>query len=750
MALGANIETDRASGGASGVVDVVRRALPATPGITAGQPIRDPNPTVGQALWGFGGHVGLAEQALLTVPRAASRWLGVELMISSAGWRLAPVDGETSAERAARDRIDSAIRGRLTTDRHRPSAAGLAEVMRQAASAWWYGHACAYLTAYDTGALEAYQVHQSSIQQIRTSRDGALEAIWQSAPGGSVTLSADRVGWMAYRAEGGNWRGAGLSRPLVFLIELYQQAALAYGRSAYMQAGLVVAQEPETLGRTAGAIDEVDSALAAFESGGLRTFRAPHGWEFDVRFPTGSGAQPPEVIDRMLSAAIDDLLGSLVASLGYVSGSGSRALGEVQREEDAERARQMLDWLGREVSGWLVPWVASHVGVARGVRLPRIDWRAEEVAEVSSAGIADYETINALRYAGEVVEKIMSGLAADTARELITKAGIAQDVADRMIAAQVAIRDSRPAGAPTTPSAPTLGAPAPMHDRGCGCGGCSTVRMSDDDGGVTVAGADGVEFTFHRALTDLEADVAWADAEAERDAADAALAAAVEDIAEEHRAAVWSAIADRSDLDAVRVRYRSRYEDAIRGYLRDLAAVVRVQTEEEIGRQTTRGLGSGDGVPPGALSEWVEGERARVELSAMQAADAIAGRVQGEVTAAVAQGAVMSTWQPLQTPDGLAREAAPAANQVEVVERIDGAREAAEAEGASIATIVRTSVRDGARCQVCRARDGLEWRLPQDAETFGRAPGSIVPDPDCEGAPRCRCGLLVRLVRRAS
>jgi len=692
MALGADIETEQASGGASGVVDVVRRALPATPGITSGQPIRDPNPTVGQALWGFGGRVGLAEQVQLTVPRAASRWLGVELMISSAGWRLAPVDGETSAERAARARIDSAIRGRLTTDRHRPSAAGLAEVMRQAASAWWYGHACAYLTAYDTGALEAYQVHQSSIQNIRTSKDGALEAIWQSAPGGSVTLSADRIGWMAYRAEGGNWRGAGLARPLVFLVELYQQAALAYGRSAYMQAGIVVAQEPETLGRTAGAIDEVDSALAAFESGGLRTFRSPQGWEFDVRFPTGSGAQPPEVIDRMLSAAIDDLLGRLVASLGYVSGSGSRALGEVQQEEDAERARQMLDWLGREVSGWLVPWVASHVGVARGVRLPRIDWRAEEVA----------------------------------------------------------IRDSRPAGAPTTPTAPTVGAPAPMHDRGCGCGGCSTVRMSDEDGGVTVAGADGVEFVFFRALTDLESDVAWADAEAERDAADAALASAVEGIAEEHRAAVWSAIADRSDLDAVRVRYRSRYEDAIRGYLRDLAAVVRVQAEEEIGRQTTRGLGSGDGVPPGALSEWIEGERARVELSAMQAADAIAGRVQGEVTAAVAQGAVMSTWQPLQTPDGLAREAAPAANQVEVVERIDGAREAAEAEGASIATIVRTSVRDGARCQVCRTRDGMEWRLPQDADTFGRAPGSIVPDPDCEGAPRCRCGLLVRLVRRSS
>ena len=69
---------------------------------------------------------------------------------------------------------------------------------------------------------------------------------------------------------------------------------------------------------------------------------------------------------------------------------------------------------------------------------------------------------------------------------------------------------------------------------------------------------------------------------------------------------------------------------------------------------------------------------------------------------------------------------------------------------ASIATIVRTSVRDGARCKVCRARDGLEWRLPQDAEAFGKAPGSIVPDPDCEGAPRCRCGLLVRLVRGAS
>lgn len=672
-------------------------------------------------------------------------------MIGAIPWEIQAIPGasETRQERAARDLIASTIRERLTTDRHMPGSRGISSLMSEAVSALWYGHAAFNLTAYDDGALEAYQIAQSSIQYIWTEPNGALRRVDQLTQSSWTQIPAERIAWVAYHADGGNWRGRGLARPLVFLAQTYSATLQSYARAAYMAAGVVTVTEPEAANRSVANQDAVAESLAAFESGALRTFQLPFGYVLSVDYPSGQQTAPTG-IDDMLSAAVDQVLGSMVASLGYVSGSGSRALGEELADQDRERARQIVAWLSRSVGSWLIPWAARHAGVSPDVRLPVLGWRDDSATAPSATAALP---IGSLQVASEIVRGVVSAdpmvppLAPAVAVEMLIAAGFSPEAADRMVAAQVA--SATPAA--SAPATPAPAVPMSEHPRGCGC--CSTVRMSDDEDGegVLVEGADGRIFRFYRPLTDLEQTVAWSDTEDELAGIFAGFAREVERIAGAHRAAVWQAIADRTDLDAVRVAYRAEYAAAIAEYVDAVSAATRTAAASEAERQISRGLATaGGGIEPNEIRAIVQTHTAQSELAQMQAAEAIASRVQGEVTAAAATGASPATWSSRQTPDGLAGEAQPAASQAEVAARIDETASVGAARGMPVGTIIRTSVRDRRRCEVCAARDMREWTMPADYDEFLVDPAAIVPDPECEGAPRCRCGLLVRLARGAA
>ena len=123
--------------------------------------------------------------------------------------------------------------------------------------------------------------------------------------------------------------------------------------------------------------------------------------------------------------------------------------------------------------------------------------------------------------------------------------------------------------------------------------------------------------------------------------------------------------------------------------------------------------------------------------------------MQGEVERAWRAGASPRTFTSTLSARALALPAVAPANLIESEGRVLAAADMAvggEAEDLGIrpAQVVRTSVMDPNRCEVCAARSQTTYDLPQQMTEWEAMP---LPDPDCEGtAERCRCGWLVRWV----
>ena len=268
---------------------------------------------------------------------------------------------------------------------------------------------------------------------------------------------------------------------------------------------------------------------------------------------------------------------------------------------------------------------------------------------------------------------------------------------------------------------------------------------------VTVLGADGREFTTWRELRPEELDVAWATLADRRADLDANVAARLETIAIEHRAAVWDKLADGfqpGELDPVWSAYRVRYEEAIADYARDVRADAADATAAEATRASVGGRvlpASRPGVDVEGLRRSAEERMARIAAQATTAAETLANRVQSEVQAAWAAGATVSTWASRIGIKGLSLQTRQIGDAVERAQKLSTAANPSFAdEGLTPSFLVRSGVMDGNICDHCEGLDGQKVYADEMQVRPGVVAIPELPDPECAGgAGSCRCGWLI-------
>ena len=261
----------------------------------------------------------------------------------------------------------------------------------------------------------------------------------------------------------------------------------------------------------------------------------------------------------------------------------------------------------------------------------------------------------------------------------------------------------------------------------------------------TVIGADGMPFESPVALVGVETQVEWASIDRSRAALDAAFDAEIERLADTHRADTWAALRDGwqpGEREEVRQRARDRYFAAIERYANATRGVVTEHAAREMERQARGNLPTVEGEVQ-ALPPLPDTERVRASI----AAEEMASRVQSEVEQAWAAGVPRQSFASRLTVAGLTRPGKAVGNAIESTGRLEAARNlAARNPGLVIKAVVRSSVRDRNRCQVCKDRHGTQYELPRQMAEFEAMP---LPDPDCLGtALRCRCGWLIEWGRR--
>ena len=119
----------------------------------------------------------------------------------------------------------------------------------------------------------------------------------------------------------------------------------------------------------------------------------------------------------------------------------------------------------------------------------------------------------------------------------------------------------------------------------------------------------------------------------------------------------------------------------------------------------------------------------------------MADRVQGEVEAAILAGGDLDNFATRITVAGLVKEAAGSRNMVASASRMASY---AAAPGANLPVpneVIRTSIPDSNRCEVCAEADGNRY----DVASFvvgNQLKLPPLPDPNCEGRSDCRCGYI--------
>ena len=268
---------------------------------------------------------------------------------------------------------------------------------------------------------------------------------------------------------------------------------------------------------------------------------------------------------------------------------------------------------------------------------------------------------------------------------------------------------------------------------------------------VEVRGADGLPYMTWRELRPEELDVAWATLADRRADLDANVAARLETIAIEHRAAVWDKLADGfqpGELDPVWAAYRVRYEEAIADYARDVRADAEAATTAEAGRAVRAGrVGAGTIAAPDldALRAAAEARLGRIAAQAATAAEAIANRVQSEVQSAWAGGATAASWASRIGAKGLSLQTRQMGDALERATKLQtatspGLRE----EGLTPSYLIRTGVPDSNICDHCESMDGKKVYADEMQVRPGVVAIPELPDPECAGGVgACRCGWLI-------
>ena len=286
----------------------------------------------------------------------------------------------------------------------------------------------------------------------------------------------------------------------------------------------------------------------------------------------------------------------------------------------------------------------------------------------------------------------------------------------------------------------------------------ATGDLADGEGeGVLVVGADGKEFVTYRELRPEEKVVAWVSLAENRSALDVILAAVIELIASQHREETIAALADGwqpGERDRVWNKYMMLYAAA----LTDSALELRKQTEAEVideGRRAARSGMTGPAKSEAAVADAVASFQATADkqfalaaAATQKAAEIVSDRVQGEVEQAVLAGTDMAKWTSRITPAGLMNSVLQPRNMVESASRAAGYAQmpAALAQSGQVPLVpdrvIRTSIPDGDRCDVCEREDGQKYEV-KNFVVGSELKLPPLPDPNClGGAGRCRCGYI--------
>tara|TARA_R110000868_G_scaffold143816_1_gene362360 strand:+ start:145 stop:1857 length:1713 start_codon:yes stop_codon:yes gene_type:complete len=275
--------------------------------------------------------------------------------------------------------------------------------------------------------------------------------------------------------------------------------------------------------------------------------------------------------------------------------------------------------------------------------------------------------------------------------------------------------------------------------------------LGDGEGeGVLVIGGDGREFTTYRELRPEETVVGWVTLAETRNDLDAQLALKVDEIAGRHRLAVIGGLADgwqAGERDRIWATYVAEYQAALTSAAGGLRSATEAEVTDEIKRSVRSGAAAGATTSAesaqlaAAASTAANAQFATAAAATQKAGEVMADRVQGEVEAAILAGGDLDNFATRITVAGLVKEAAGSRNMVASASRMASY---AAAPGANLPVpneVIRTSIPDSNRCEVCAEADGNRY----DVASFvvgNQLKLPPLPDPNCEGRSDCRCGYI--------
>ena len=274
--------------------------------------------------------------------------------------------------------------------------------------------------------------------------------------------------------------------------------------------------------------------------------------------------------------------------------------------------------------------------------------------------------------------------------------------------------------------------------------------LGDEGEGVLVVGGDGKPFVTYRELRPEETVVAFVTLADSRNDLDAQLERVIDEIAGRHRQAVITGLADgwqAGERDSIWARFVAEYQAALTAAAGTLRSATEAEVVDELKRTARAGMTSGTATSAeaatatAAATAAANAQFATAAAATQKAGEVIADRVQGEVENAVLAGADLDTFATRITTAGLLRSATGSRNMVAAASRMSSYA-AAPAAGLPVPNeVIRTSIPDGNRCEVCAAADGERY----DVASFvvgGKLALPPLPDPNCEGREDCRCGYI--------
>ena len=737
---------------------------------------------------------------------AAIRGMRVEMQRQDTMWVAQDADSREQLEFVSL--IEKMIASdRIVTDRQ-DEGSSWGNVLGWLVDEWVYGFALAN-PSWDGDVLELYPVMPSSVRRWNIDR-GSDEwvSVDQRTELRGVTIPREALIYVRSQGAPGELEGHSMLRPVIYAYENWKMASAAMVMIMGAASGVVDISAPKGGSDSEDWQALVEQAIA-FEQGQRRWFMHEDGYEIDLKFPAAGATQGIVEVMQYWDAQIDQALGRSMQSLGF-SATGSRALGEELSEESREQARANLAVLLRRFGVSLSQVIADRVGYDGPLPLlePLVERRREVEGRVQVLGsavqaglirwtpereqeLAEELDLAAIEEIAPEPEELSSepnmkpteamadaakrGLelraewgrgGTDTgvarARDISNRSNLSPETWRRMKAFFDRHEQNRDAEKREDDGGPTAGwiawllwggdpgrsranavvASLDSESASACCPG--HVRLASS---VQVEDFDGEPFAFGRELDDVERFVSWVRNEAIRLAADDYLQRAVNEVAAAMRQELWRALPDEpgtipGSVQRLTSEYADQFQAVVRAYAIRIADEVATQSAAERHRQVAP-----DGTRTFVMGDLAAIERklgGQVEAMTMEAAEVMASRVRGRVVDHWMSGGIEEDFEAAQPR--LYAEALPVGNLIESQGRLVEGYANAPGEGMIPVEAIRTSVRDGDRCGHCAARDLTRYDLTT-REGVEDMLAERLPDPECEGAPKCRCGWVLRYAR---